>query len=255
MEKVTRPTEKGVPQKSLILWAHGLLNRLIGVRSITEHLQHAIQHGGCRTALDIGCGVNSFLTPFRPGLRTMGLDVFEEAIVQARKRNLHDDYVLADILKVSPETIIQRVGGQSFDLVTLFDVVEHFPKRQGYEVLERCERLTSKYVVVHTPSGFLEQGPEEGNEFQRHLSGWFPHDFEGLGYTVYGTIGTKVLRGYASRYRYNFPGIATCDLVLAWLMRVQKKPTRAFSLIAIKDVRGVPARFDAEFKKDPSFPS
>jgi Methyltransferase domain len=250
-ENSTKPT---LPRRALT-WTHGVLHSLIGTRSITEHVEQIVQRGDCRTALDIGCGVSSFLTPFRPGLRTVGLDAFEGAIVEARRRQLHDDYVLADILGTSPETIIQRAGGQPFDMVTLFDVIEHFPKRQGYEMLERCEHLTSKYIIVHTPSGFLEQGPEDGNEFQRHLSGWFPHDFEGMGYNVYGTIGTKVFRGYASRYRYHFPGIATCDLVLSWLMRIQKRPQRAFSLIAIKDVRGVPARFGAESKKEVSLSS
>lgn len=222
--------------------AYWALDRLIGPRSIAEHVRQIIQHGDCRTALDIGCGSSSVLTQFRPRIRTVGLDVFEAAIAEARRLDMHDDYALANILDTSPEVIIERAGGRLFDLVTLFDVIEHVPKRQGYELLERCERLTSKYLVVHTPSGFLEQGPEYGNEFQRHLSGWFPHDFEGLAYRVYGALGTKVLRGYASRFRYDFPGVTTCDLVLAWLMRIQKNPYRAFSLVAVKDVRGVPAR-------------
>ena len=129
--------------------------------------------------------------------------------------------------------------------LTLFDVIEHFPKRQGFELLERCERLTCKYIVVFTPNGFVEQGPEHGNEFQRHLSGWFIHDFEGLGYAVRGAIGAKVFRGYNGLVRYHFPGAAFCDVLLAWLLRIERKPRRAFSLIAIKDVRGVPARLGA----------
>jgi hypothetical protein len=173
------------------------------------------------------------------------LDAFEGAVAEARRRDQHDDYVLADVLNTSPETILERAGERPFDLVTFLDVIEHFPKRQGFELLERCERLTSKYIVVFTPNGFLEQGPEYGNVFQRHLSGWFPHDFEGLGYTVHGAIGAKVFRGYAGMLRYNFPGAASCDVLLAWLLRIQRRPHRAFSLIAIKDVRGIPARLGA----------
>jgi hypothetical protein len=185
------------------------------------------------------------LTQFRPGLRTVGLDAFKEAIAEARRRAQHDNYVLADVLNTNPETILERAGGRPFDLVTLFDVIEHLPKRQGFELLERCERLTCKYIVVNTPNGFLEQGPEYGNEFQRHLSGWFPHDFEGLGYAVHGTTGARVFRGYASMLRYNFPGAATCDVLLAGLLRIERNPCRAFSLLAIKDVRGIPARLGA----------
>ena len=91
----------------------------------------------------------------------------------------------------------------------------------------------------------MEQGPEYGNEFQRHLSGWFTHDFEGLGYAVHGVLGTKVFRSYAGMLRYNFPGAASCDVLLAGLLRIERNPHRAFSLLALKDVRGVPARLGA----------
>jgi len=34
-------------------------------------------------------------------------------------------------------------------------------------------------------------------------------------------------------------------VLLAGLLRIERKPRRAFSLLAIKDVRGVPARLGA----------
>jgi SAM-dependent methyltransferase len=214
----------------------------IRMRGFEDYVQQMIQRGDCHTALDIGCGPSSALSQFRPGLRLVGLDAFAEVLAEARAQGRYDDYVLADILKVSPEELLERFGGQPFDLVTLLDVIEHVPKRQGFELLEKCERLTCKYILILTPNGFLEQGPEYGNEFQRHLSGWFAHDFEGLGYTVHGALGFKALRGYAGGPRYNFLWSDKCDAVLAWLLRAEKKYHRAFSLIAIKDVRGVPAR-------------
>jgi 2-polyprenyl-3-methyl-5-hydroxy-6-metoxy-1,4-benzoquinol methylase len=225
----------------MIRRAEKAIRRLIGMRVVEDYIQQMIQRGDCHTALDIGCGYMSRLSRLRPGIRTVGVDASPEALAEARALGQHDDYVLADIQKLNPETLLERFDGRPFDLVTLFDVIEHLPKRQGYELLEKCERLTSKYILVQTPNGFMEQGPDYGNEFMRHLSGWFPHDFKGLAYTVYGS-GTKVLRGYAATPRYNFPGVMRCDEVLAWLMRVEKKPHRALALIAIKDVRGVPAR-------------
>ncbi len=215
-----------------------------------DYLQQMIERGDCQTALDIGCGNASKLSPFRPGIRTVGLDAFEGALAEARARGQHDDYVLADILKVSPETILEPFGGRRFDLITLIDVIEHLPKRQGFELLEKCERLTCKYILVQTPNGFLEQGPEFGNEFQRHLSGWFAHDFEGMAYTVHGS-GIKALRGYSAKPRYNFPGALKCDALLSRLLRVDKNYHRAFGLIAIKDVRGVPARLNAAPRQRP----
>ena len=60
-----------------------------------------------------------------------------------------------------------------------------------------------------------------------------------------GVLGAKVFRGYGSMLRYNFPGAASCDVLLAGLLRIERKPHRAFSLLALKDVRGVPARLGA----------
>src|SRR6185295_2148371 len=120
----------------------------------------------------------------------------------------------------SAERLLSNFDGRKFDLVTLYDVIEHLPKKQGFDLLEKCEELSSKYVLLQTPNGFLEQGPEFGNEHQRHLSGWFPHDFEGLGYKVYGTTGTKYLRGYGAGPKRDFFGWGACDILLGGLLRI-----------------------------------
>ena len=133
-------------------------------------------------------------------------------------------------------------GRGQFDLVTMYGVIEHLPKRQGFELLERCEAITKHFLLLETPNGFVPQGPEFGNEHQRHLSGWFGHDFVGLGYDVFGTTGCKYFHGYAGEFDPYFPGVVAVDAVLAWLLRAKKCYRHAFNLVAIKDVNGVPAR-------------
>jgi Methyltransferase domain len=219
-----------------------VLHRFIGVPLAADYTRELIQKSDCALALDVGCGGYSHLSQFRPQITTVGLDVFPAAVEAAKANGSHDSYLVADIVEENPDEILSRCGGRKFDLVVLCDVIEHLPKKQGYELLDRCEQLTSKYVLLQTPNGFLEQGPEFGNEHQKHLSGWFPHDFEGLGYKVYGTSGTRYLRGYAAGPKYDFPGWMICDIILARLLRAHTHPKRAFSLIAVKDVRGVPAR-------------
>ena len=137
----------------------------------------------CNLALDIGCGSDSHLSAFRPRLVTVGIDAFPAAVEEAKAKNLHDHYLVADILSANLSEVMERVRaiGQ-VDLVSLYGVIEHLPKSKGYEILDRCDQLTSKYIILETPNGFVEQGPEFGNEFQRHLSGWFIQDFEGRGY-------------------------------------------------------------------------
>ena len=46
--------------------------------------------------------------------------------------------------------------------------------------------------------------------------------------------------------KYNFPGCLLCDELLKLLLRINRKPKHAFNLVAIKDVRGVPARHGKE---------
>jgi hypothetical protein len=221
-----------------------MLHNLLRIPTAVDYTSEVVARADCHLTLDVGCGEYSRLSVFRPKITTVGIDVFPEAIEKSRSKNVHDFYIVADILRDDLDDLLTKFEGRKFDLVTLYDVIEHLPKKLGYELLERCEALTSKYVLVQTPNGFQEQGPEHGNEYQRHLSGWFAQDFEGLGYKVYGSTGTKLLRGYAAGPKYDFKGWMICDILLAALLRIRKHPRRAFSLVAIKDVRGVPARLN-----------
>ena len=218
------------------------LHSVLRVPTAYDYTKDILGRSECSLTLDVGCGGYSHLSQFRPQIVTVGLDAFPQAIDKAKANGSHDHYITGNVLTESVEHLLSNFGGQKFDLVTLYDVIEHLPKRQGYELLEKCEQLTCKYVLVQTPNGFLEQGPEFGNQYQRHLSGWFAQDFEGLGYKVYGARGTKYLRGYAAGPKYDFFGWMTFDIALAGLLRIGKHPRHAFNLVAIKDVRGVPAR-------------
>jgi len=217
------------------------LHRWIGVPTAEDYTKQLIDTSECVLTLDVGCGGASPLSQFRPRIKTVGLDAFPQAIEQAKANGAHDRYVVADVLTEDLDELVAEAG-KEFDLVTLFDVIEHQPKSRGYELLERCEELTAKYILLQTPNGFQPQGPEFGNQYHRHLSGWFQEDFEGRGYSVYGTTGTKFLRGYAAQPKVDFPGWANADIVLARLLRIHRRPRRAYNLVAIKDVRGVPAR-------------
>jgi 2-polyprenyl-3-methyl-5-hydroxy-6-metoxy-1,4-benzoquinol methylase len=225
------------------------LRNALRPRNVFDYTRALVDTGECKLALDIGCGNSSPLSALRPKISTIGVDAYPEAIEIARKKGLHDHYVVADILKEDPESILKQaqISGKC-DIVSLYGVIEHVPKRQGYDLLERCERLTSKYIILETPHGFVEQGPEFGNEFQRHLSGWFIQDFEGLGYKVYGATGTHYLRGYMAGPKYSFPGCIMFDEILTLLLRINAHPRHAFNLIAIKDVRGTPARHGVEMQ-------
>lgn len=204
--------------------------RVADVFTLTAELA---QRCDCRTGLDIGCGERSPLSPLRPRLYAVGVEVNEPSLCAAAK--ILDRVYKFDILKDDFSRFEDR-----FDIVCLIGVIEHLPKRVGWELLDRCEALTQKLIVVETPNGFQPQGPEYGNENQRHLSGWFPHDFEGLGYTVWGTSGLKALVGYAAGPKY--PYTQHVNQWLARLLNIRRNSRLAYNLFAWKDVRGVPAR-------------
>jgi hypothetical protein len=225
-----------------------ILGKTLGIPGAAFYTERILVSGECHTAIDIGCGVSSPLTKFRPALRTLGIDAHVLSLELARRQNVHDEYVVADVVELSLAELLNRVrevtGETKFDLVTAYGIIEHLPKMAGWKLLDQCEALSKKFILLETPNGFVAQGPEYGNPMQKHLSGWFPHDFQSLGYTVYGTTGTKYLRGYMGEARYSLPGILMFDqVILSRLLRCDKRPQHAFNIVAIKDVRGVPARY------------
>jgi len=204
-----------------------------------ERIGRLIEHGEVLRAIDLGCGEYSPLTRFRPEVWTVGVDASAESLARARSKEILDDFLLADVTDAGFFDQCRALG--PFDLVAAVDLIEHLPKRLGFDLLEGCEKLTSKFVVVQTPNGFVEQGPEYGNTFQSHRSGWFQHDLSGLGYKVYGSTGTRIMRGYGANLRVQSPLASAVDALLTTALGASTHPRFAFNLIAIKDVRGVPA--------------
>ena len=79
-------------------------------------------------------------------------------------------------------------------MVVLSHVLAHFPRDDALKVLQRGEKIASRLIYIETPFGFLEQVAHDGNTLQRHLSGWYPHDFYARGYSIFGS-GHRLLRG------------------------------------------------------------
>ena len=219
------------------------LREILRPKNASDFTAGLIAGDEVQSAIDIGCGCNSHLSQFRPKILTIGIDSDLVSIRLSKERGLHDHYVQANILTEDIGSLLEKVGlPRKADLVGLYGVIEHLPRHLGFELLRACEAITNKYVILETPHGFVPQGPEYGNPHQRHLSGWHIHDFEGLGYTVHGTTGTRYFRGYMAEPTLRFPGGKICEELATLLLRINSSPQHAFNLLAIKDVRGVPAR-------------
>ncbi|RME60374.1 class I SAM-dependent methyltransferase [Candidatus Parcubacteria bacterium] len=186
---------------------------------------------GCTSLLDVGCGSSSPVQKLknRPP-RIVGVDGFGPSIEVSREKGIHDDYVQTDLRNVD-----KFFPKDSFDCVTLLDVIEHFPKEEGFALLEKLETIAKRRVIVFTPNGFLPQGAHSGNELQRHLSGWTVEEMRALGYEVIGMNGWKKLRGEFGLIRLR---PSWFWLIISRLTQplVRNRPEHAFALLCVKDL-------------------
>lgn len=119
-----------------------------------------------RRVLDIGPGWGKYglaCREYLPDLQT--LDAIE--VPQGRQRTqaaIYDTVFIGDA-RFAPEAFY-RV----YDLVLLIDVIEHFPKERGHELLHRIQ-AAGPGTLVATPKWFFEQHDDD-NPHEEHLSFW-----------------------------------------------------------------------------------
>jgi SAM-dependent methyltransferase len=145
---------------------------------------------GMRSVLDVGCGSSSPLAKVKKHFYSVGVDIHRPSIIESRKRKIHDDYKVGNVLAID-----KLFKPREFDAVIALDLIEHLPKEKGRELLKKMAKLGKKKIILLTPNGFISQTPYDGNEFQKHVSGWDVDDFQKHGFRVYGMRGLKWLRG------------------------------------------------------------
>lgn len=160
----------------------------------TDELER--QLGGVKTILDVGCGKNSPLARVSRRLEATGVDIYEPDLKTSKRLGIHKKYKVGDIRKLE-----RMFKPKSFDAVLLSDVIEHLTKKEGEKIIKDMERIARKKVIIFTPNGFKRQEPIDGNEHQRHISGWSAAEMERKGYHVIGIGGWDPLRGERAELR------------------------------------------------------
>lgn len=133
-----------------------------------------------KTVLDLGCGQGKPMEFIKQRIdikKSVGVDLFEPYIEEARQKKIHNEYVIKDIRKV-------KFLPKSFDLVIASHVLEHLPENDAWKVLKNMERIAKKQVIMVTPIGEHYHQLEDGNILQLHLSAFTPKDFEKRGYMI-----------------------------------------------------------------------
>jgi SAM-dependent methyltransferase len=135
-----------------------------------------------KRVLDIGVGHGKFgflsreylsfwNSPGEAGaVRVDGVEAFPDYIGELQ-RQIYDQIFLGDAREVLP-----TLATDSYDLVLMVDVIEHFEKGDGQKILQECCRV-GRAVVISTPREFWHQDGSLGNPYETHKSLWTKRDF------------------------------------------------------------------------------
>lgn len=130
--------------------------------------------GSGRSLLDIGCGTGNFLMKAREaGYRVSGVDSNPEAAAGAKERGL-------DVYCGSVAEYARQPRPASFDVVTMFDVIEHLDDPREMVVSARELLKAEGRLVITTPNGHrpVPFGRGEMDYPPHHLSRWTPEVLE-----------------------------------------------------------------------------
>ena len=103
-------------------------------------------------------------------VRIEGVEAFPEYATPTYQY-IYDQVHHGDLREVLPRLT-------TYDLVIIGDVIEHFDKEVGLDLLRQL-RQKSQYILLSSPTVFFTQELFE-NDFERHRSLWTVDDFEGF---------------------------------------------------------------------------
>jgi hypothetical protein len=137
--------------------------------------------------LDCGCGWGEFGFLFRLHAETQqgatfhapqtwrctitGVEVFQPYIIPSIHGFVYDHVFVGELLDLARRCLLPRA-----QMIYLGDVLEHFVREAGEEILRLLFRLCDQSLVVSTPLRQSNQADLHGNEYQRHLSLWDEND-------------------------------------------------------------------------------
>lgn len=137
-----------------------------------------------------------------PGLRPMGwykpkLHICVEPYDAYASRLRTAGY---QVMQLTAQAALCILRPGEIDAIYMLDMIEHMTRLEGEAVLDAAIALQPKQIVVATPVGFYPQEGDAwglgGDYWQRHRSGWMPHDFPGWAISYYDN-GTKQ-RGFVA---------------------------------------------------------
>lgn len=142
--------------------------------------------------LDLGCGNYtsniSVQTPLIQFKSLTGVEIWKKDLDETRSK----DFLTKKLDWYEEEILLylEKNKDKKFDVIMLFDVLEHFKKEDGLRVLRFIEGMVDGRILIFMPLGehTLEANDgrveAEGNNWQKHLSQWEVQEWKDLGYDV-----------------------------------------------------------------------
>ncbi|MFZ2193245.1 MAG: class I SAM-dependent methyltransferase [Candidatus Moraniibacteriota bacterium] len=106
-----------------------------------------------------------------------GVEVFESYITPLH-RFIYDEIHIGDATKIINDL------KNSYDLVLLIDVLEHFEKKAGSDLIKKI-LSKNKAVLISVPKNIGDQKEVFSNQYETHLAEWVKKDFKKFGKTFF----------------------------------------------------------------------
>lgn len=127
-----------------------------------------IQHAPLKI-VDVGCGDGTYARLLREcGWEGVlyGVEIWDPYVAEYGLSSLYDELMVADIRDIGWPSLPER--GQ---MIIFGDVLEHMPKADALEVLEKAQEYFG-YILVSLPIVHSPQGEVNGNPYEAHLHQW-----------------------------------------------------------------------------------
>lgn len=148
-----------------------------------------IQHLPLSTfnVLDLGCGTYTSgvaehmkKLPFKKLVSVDNYQPYLDTITAARQQFAATEHsIICHDIRTFPLY-------EAYNLVVMFDVLEHLEKNEGTVLLNKLENAIPNIGIFGPiePKGFHRRNNELENPLQQHISYWYPDDFTARGYRV-----------------------------------------------------------------------
>lgn len=135
---------------------------------------------GSNSVVELGAGFFNRLSAVNKEVNNkIGIEIYKPYIDNAKYNDcikIEGDILNYDILLKDYEK----------DTVMIIDVLEHFDKNVGFELIERLKKDFNK-IILMLPIGVYEQDKDVtghgGHEYQTHKSYWYEEDVKKLNFT------------------------------------------------------------------------